>query len=81
MRAQGAAPEVFAGPRGGLTTAGNTASISQLGLPELVIARLEREGVRDLHDWRRLGRKRHAIFGITSRMVREIDAAARKVAA
>ena len=37
-----------------------------------------RKASADLHDWRRLGRKRLRIFGVTSKVVAQIDAAARE---
>jgi hypothetical protein len=37
--------------------------------------RLAREGITTVSHWRALGAKRRQIFGVTARMVREIDAA------
>jgi len=53
--------------------------LSRLGLPTHVLDLLEHEGVTDLAAWRRLGRKRHQLFGITKAMCRQIDAMAREV--
>lgn len=57
---------------------GNTASIAELHLPQHVLDVLADEGVHDLDDWRRLGRKRHRLFGVTRAMVRRLDAMARE---
>jgi hypothetical protein len=51
-------------------------SLTKLSLPAHVLHLLHEEGVRDLDDWRRLGRRRLQIFGVTSRMVALLDAAA-----
>jgi hypothetical protein len=40
--------------------------------------RLAGYGVRSLDEWRALGRKRLALFGVTSRMVAELDALERE---
>jgi hypothetical protein len=75
----GAAPEGhLAATSGGRINTGNAASIALPNLPLHVLHLLHEEGVRDLHDWRRLGRRRLRIFGITSKVVAQIDAAARE---
>lgn len=56
---------------------GNGANLPQLGLAPHVVAALDREGITDLESWRRLGRKRRQIFGITPRTVETLDRAAR----
>jgi len=78
MDAQGAAPGGGTPGHGRINE--NSRSLLHLGIPARVIACLEREGVRSLQDWARLGRKRHGLFGITRAMVRQIDAAAREAA-
>lgn len=46
-------------------------------LPAEILQRLAAEGITGPTDWCRLSRaKRRAIFGITARMVRTVDAAA-----
>lgn len=47
-------------------------------LPPHIVEQLHLEGVYSLADWRRLGRRRLRIFGITRRTVEELDTAARK---
>jgi hypothetical protein len=42
-------------------------------LPEKLRTRLRAEGVTSLSQWRGLGRKRLAIFGITTLMARQLD--------
>ncbi|HXP99354.1 MAG TPA: hypothetical protein VN845_04730 [Solirubrobacteraceae bacterium] len=42
-----------------------------------MLERLHAEGVHSFADWRALGRKRREIFGITSRMVAQLDELAR----
>ena len=76
MRAHGAGPRVAPGVAADST--GDRQSLAQRGLPASILERLAAEGVRDLADWRALGRRRFELWGITSRMVRELDAAARK---
>lgn len=46
-------------------------------LPPHILQTLHNEGVYSISDWRKLGRRRHQLFGITKAMVRRIDAAAR----
>ena len=49
-------------------------------LPAHTLERLRAEGVNSLDDWRRLSSKRkRAIFGITRRTVKQLDASARQV--
>lgn len=46
-------------------------------LPPAIAARLAGEGVHSLADWRALGRKRLQIFGITKRVIKQLDELAR----
>ena len=46
-------------------------------LPARILERLAAEGVNSLADWRALKRRRHQIFGITSRVAAQLDALAR----
>jgi hypothetical protein len=79
MGAQRAAPEGHCqATSGGRINSGNASTLSQLGLPAHVIGLLEAEGVRTLADWRRLGRKRLQIFGVTTAVCRLIDQAAKE---
>lgn len=80
MRANSAAPgAVCGGLRGGLTTAGNTASITEIGLPAHVLDVLHAEGINTIEDWRRLSRKRRdSIFGLPPARVRDLDRLARE---
>jgi hypothetical protein len=50
-------------------------------LPSPIIERLAAEGIDSLEAWRRLGRKRLRIFGITRRVVAQLDALAERGAA
>jgi hypothetical protein len=52
-------------------------TLSRLDLPRHVIAQLEAEGVTDLESWRKLGRRRLRLFGITRATAALLDAAAR----
>ena len=52
-------------------------TLSQLDLPAHVLPILEREGVVDLESWRKLGRRRFRLFGITRATIMLLDAAAR----
>lgn len=54
------------------------AILSRLNLPARVVHTLELEGVRDLNDWRRLGKRRFELFGITTTTAKKIDTAAGK---
>lgn len=47
-------------------------------VPPLLRDRLSRNGINSVTDWRALGRKRHLVFGVTSKMVRQLDALARR---
>ena len=47
-------------------------------LPATVLQRLGDQGVTTCDQWQALGRRRHGIFGITRRMIAEIDAAIAK---
>ena len=53
-------------------------SLADLGLASHVLELLRSEGVDDLQGWRRLGRKRLAIFGIAPRTIKLLDAAAKR---
>lgn len=76
MASQDAAPgAVSGGLRGGLTIAGD---VSSIGLPPHILQLLEHEGVRTLAEWRELGRRRFAIFGVTHKTIELLDAAAKK---
>ena len=46
-------------------------------LPSALLERLTLEGIRSPNEWRALGKTRFRIFGITRRMVRELDELAR----
>jgi hypothetical protein len=46
-------------------------------LPPTLVTRLAAEGVHSLEDWRALGRKRLQLFGITKRVIKQLDALAR----
>jgi hypothetical protein len=77
MRGQGAAPR--AGTLGsGFDTAGDRCSIPCDLIPARIIDRLADAGVHSLADWRRLGRKRHEIFGVTQRWAARLDDLARE---
>lgn len=81
MTTHGAAPEgLVVGTSGRRINTGNAASIALPNLPLHVLHLLHEEGVHDLHDWRQLGRKRKTIFGITTKTIALLDAAAREVA-
>jgi hypothetical protein len=47
-------------------------------LPAAVLQRVAAHGVTTCDQWQALGRRRHRLFGITRRMVAEIDAAIAK---
>ncbi len=70
MRARSAAPE---GGTSGHGFSNGNGAILTLGLPARITARLAAEGVRSLVDWRALGRKRLAIFGITPSVIKQLD--------
>ncbi len=78
MSAQGAVSEAR-----DLRTAGSSrdslAAAGSLSLPDSIVERLRAEGINSLADWVALGRRRLAIFGVTRRMVTELDALAREV--
>lgn len=78
MRAHGAAPGEFAALQAGRVITGNAANLSQLKLAPHIAERLAAEGVHSLKDWRALGRRRLAIWGVTRRIVAELDALARR---
>jgi len=46
-------------------------------VPEAIRERLADYGITGLAAWRALGRKRRQIFGVTARVVAELDALAR----
>jgi hypothetical protein len=48
-------------------------------LPPTITERLAEHEVHSLSDWRRLGAKRFALWGVTRRMAATIDALARQV--
>lgn len=77
MRRRGAAPEgrLAASPsEGGLSNGVALNSTAfQATLAPALIERLAWHGIRSLKDWRRLGAQRRTIFGITSRMVAQLD--------
>lgn len=79
MRAQGAAPRARDSGAAGLhgDTLSGSGSLAQFDLAPHVQARLAAEGVHLLEDWRRLGKGRFAIFGITRRTAEMLDEAAR----
>lgn len=56
-------------------------SIEQLGLAPHTRAALDDAGVRTLSDWRRLGAKRKAIFGVTPSTVGLLDEFSREATA
>jgi hypothetical protein len=70
---------VSGGLRGGLRTDQNTANSTQfpVTLAPALINRLAAHGVRSLEDWRRLGRGRFRLWGVTRAMVHEIDVTAK----
>jgi hypothetical protein len=39
----------------------------------LIVERLASHGVRTLADWKRLGRRRHLLFGVTPTLVKKLD--------
>lgn len=47
-------------------------------IPARIMERLANAGVHSLEDWRRLGRRRREIFGVTTRWVEQLDELARK---
>lgn len=53
-------------------------SVFPAGLPAHILELLHAEGVHDLHDWRRLGKRRLRIFGIVPSVVRILDTAVRE---
>ena len=76
MAAHGAAPG--AGDSGtAAISRGNACNLSHLGLAPHVLATLAREGVTDLAGWKKLGRRRFNIFGITSTTATKLDEAAK----
>ena len=78
MIAHGAAPGAVAAPGSVLSKSGNERTIAWGALPGAIFARLAAEGVTTAHDWRRLSRqRRRSIFGVTAKMVAELDALAR----
>ena len=57
------------------TAPGNSPSWAEL--PPRIRERLERDGINSAADWRRLGRRRHELFGIVPRVVEQLDDLAR----
>jgi hypothetical protein len=51
---------------------GNAQSIADAAGP-VIARRLAAENIHTLEQWVALGRRRYTIFGVTPRMVREID--------
>lgn len=80
MRTQGAAPG--GGYSGAAGSAGNSAILTQPGIPAHVLERLRAEGidVTTLGEWRALGRRRFQVWGITRRTALELDKLARGAA-
>jgi hypothetical protein len=81
VRARSTAPEgLLAGTSGGRINSGNGRSIalSELDLLQHVLDALRQEGIADLGAWRKLGRRRFQLFGITPRTVEMLDSAARE---
>lgn len=74
MSTHGAAPR--GGTRGGGYIDGSPTSIPE-SVPESIRERLAGEDVHALDDWRRLGRRRHQIWGIVPSIVRQLDELAR----
>ncbi|MGH2447222.1 MAG: hypothetical protein ACRDFS_01250 [Chloroflexota bacterium] len=60
---------------------GNASSLTHLNLRAHVVERLAAEGIHSLEDWRRLGKRRLQIFGLTTSIAKMLDAAARRVTA
>lgn len=75
MSAQGAAPEGGTSGRGHI--GGSRLSIAQGTLPPHILERLAAEGVHSLADWRALGRRRFQLWGVTRRVVEQVDKLAR----
>ena len=64
-----------------VSSAWDGASIAESGLSVSIVERLEAEGVFTLTDWAALTpRERRSIWGITRRMVAELDALAKGTA-
>ena len=61
-----------AGHSGAAGSTGDTASISASGLPPHIIERLATEGIHDLQGWKKLGKRRFQIFGITTSVAKKI---------
>jgi hypothetical protein len=74
-----AAPEAISISRNTGSNECGPHSLSDLGLPGSIVQRLRAESIIALSDWRSRGRKRLQIFGVTRRMVAELDALVRKV--
>jgi len=51
---------------------------SWAALPPAILARLGAENIHTPDDWRRAGRRRRLIFGITARVAARLDALARR---
>jgi hypothetical protein len=72
-------PRSFAGgPRERRFSAGNVRTLPRqfatwADLPPALVARLAADDITSLKQWRALGRKRKAIFGITAAHVRLLD--------
>lgn len=82
MGAQGAAPEgLLAGTSDGRQINGGSAGSLPPQLGEVILGRLAGHDIATLEQWRSLGRRRYRLFGLTRRMVAQIDAAAREACA
>lgn len=77
MGAQGAGRRWHSGPAG---STGNASTLSHLGLSETIVSRLAVENVHTLGDWSELGERRRQLWGITRRVVEQLDTLARELA-
>jgi len=83
MTKRGAAPEardLGAADSTGAAAGHRADSVANLPLPAHVLEALAEEHVYTLTDWRRLGKRRWSIFGVTPKVVELLDAAAREAA-
>ena len=79
MTRRGAAPEgLLAGTSGGRINGESEPTIADSGLSAHLVDLLAREGVRTLADWRRLGKRRWSIFGVTTAVAKMLDAFAQR---
>ena len=81
MSAHSAAPGELATLQAGRDINGSAATLphplAASDLPGTLIERLARADITDFEQWRALGRRRRLIWGVTARMVDQVDAAAR----